>query len=257
MVAIKRKIITMILILFALAMFFSAFTIRADAASNIKKSKPKFVTGSCYYSNDTYKAVLKWKKVKGAKKYIIYRSTTKSGKYKKFATTKKTSLKKKSKGEFYYKVKAIKGKQGSKFSDPVHLFPAAGQIVSKMYVTVYYSGTKTTLWVVARNDSNKTMTLPASNASYSICLVDKNTGKVIKEYDVDNVEDYMKGTPITIAKGQDNSKNILVLSTPSAIRPGSGEEIVAKIKFKAGGNTFTLMVKENSISSSTVAAITK
>ena len=253
----KRRFTTILAILFALSMMLSAFTINADAAVNIKKVTPKFVTGSCYYANgSTCKAVLKWKKVKGATKYIVYRSATKSGKYKKFATTKKTSIKKKSKGEFYYKVRAISGKKKSKLSKPVHLFPARGQIVNKMYISMGF-GTKTTLWVVVGNDSKKMITLPASNASYSICLVKKSSGKVIKEYAVNNVEDYMNGTPATIAKGQDNSSDVLVLAAPGTISPGEGEEIVAKIKFKAGGKTFTLKVKEDSTFSSTVSAITK
>jgi fibronectin type 3 domain-containing protein len=53
---------------------------------------------------------LTWKKVDGAKKYVVYRATSKDGKYTKIATTTKTSYtnkKLKSGKTYYYKVKAI------------------------------------------------------------------------------------------------------------------------------------------------------
>ncbi len=53
---------------------------------------------------------LSWKKVDGAKKYVVYRATSKDGKYTKIATTTKTSYtnkKLKSGKTYYYKVKAI------------------------------------------------------------------------------------------------------------------------------------------------------
>ncbi|MCM1273183.1 MAG: fibronectin type III domain-containing protein [Clostridium sp.] len=55
------------------------------------------------------KAVIQWSKVTNAKKYVVYRATSKNGKYKKIATTTKTSFtdKKLKKGKtYYYKIKA-------------------------------------------------------------------------------------------------------------------------------------------------------
>ena len=54
---------------------------------------------------------VKWKKVKGATQYQVYRSTSKKGKYKKLATTKKTSYTdKKATGgkKYYYKIRVCK-----------------------------------------------------------------------------------------------------------------------------------------------------
>ena len=51
-----------------------------------------------------------WKKVKGAKQYVVYRATVKNGKYVKVATTKKlnfTNKKLKSGKTYFYKVKAV------------------------------------------------------------------------------------------------------------------------------------------------------
>ena len=253
----KRKT-ALLTILITLVMVFSAFSVDVNAASNIKKVKPKFVVSKCYYANGkTCKAVLKWKKVSGAKKYIVYRATSKKGKYKKFATTKKLSIKKKSKGEYYYKVQAVKGKKKSKMSDPVHLFPAAGQIVRRIDSSMIFGGTKTAFWVIAKNDSKKTMSFPSKNSAYTICIVNMDSGKVVKEYAVNNVEDYMNGTPLQIAKGQDNISDVLVVSTGGTIQVGPNEEIVVKIKFKAGGKSFVLTCKGDSALSSTVAAIKK
>lgn len=53
---------------------------------------------------------LTWKKTEGAKKYVVYRATSKNGKYTKIATTTKTTFtnkKLKSGKTYYYKVKAV------------------------------------------------------------------------------------------------------------------------------------------------------
>ncbi len=66
--------------------------------SSLKSAKKKQVT-------------VKWKKVKGATQYEVYRSASKKGKYKKLATTKKTSYTdKKATGgkKYYYKIRVCK-----------------------------------------------------------------------------------------------------------------------------------------------------
>lgn len=255
---VSRRKTAILTVLIAFVMMFAAFTTDVNAASNIKKAKPKFVVSQCYYANgQTCKAALKWNKVKGAKKYIVYRATSKTGKYKKFTTTKKLTVSKKSKGEYYYKVQAVDGKKKSKMSDPVHLFPASGQIVRRMVTSMNFGGTKTTLWVISKNDSKKTMIFPAKNSAYTICVVNKNTGEVVSEYAVDNVEDYMNGTPHKIAKGKDDSSDFLVVSTYGVIEPGIDEEIVVKAKFTAGGKTFVLSSREETTFTSTVSASKK
>lgn len=77
------------------------------------------------------KAVLKWKKVTGAKKYEVYKGTKKKGKFKKVATVKKTTytdkkVKKSKKNKYYfYKVRAIAKADGKivkgKFSKTVRI----------------------------------------------------------------------------------------------------------------------------------------
>lgn len=86
-----------------------------DTNLNSYYSSAKYVTCDC--ARPVVKATLKngkpklsWKKVTGAKSYVVYRATTKKGTYKKVATTKnlyyvnKTAKKNKT---YYYKVKAV------------------------------------------------------------------------------------------------------------------------------------------------------
>lgn len=85
--------------------FYGPFTsVKTATAPN--STKIKSLT-----SKKSKQAVLKWNKVKGASQYEVYRSTSKKGKYKKIATTKKTTYtdkKLKGKKKYYYKVRVSK-----------------------------------------------------------------------------------------------------------------------------------------------------
>ena len=75
-------------------------------ASSSKIAAPKDVKASV---SGTVNAKVKWSKVSGAKKYTIYRATSKKGKYKKVGTSQSTSFKNKNltRGKtYYYKVVA-------------------------------------------------------------------------------------------------------------------------------------------------------
>lgn len=91
----------------------SAPTVTAPKPVNVSLSKPKVTLkrGKKY-------AVIKYKKVKNAHGYEIYRSTKKKSGYKKVATTKKTSYKNKklkSRKKYYYKVRAYRTVNGKKY----------------------------------------------------------------------------------------------------------------------------------------------
>ena len=85
--------------------------ITASAYSKIVKATCDLHRPVVTAKNKAKKQVkLTWKKVPGAKKYTVYRATSKNGKYKKIATTTKLTYtnKKLKKGKvYYYKVKAI------------------------------------------------------------------------------------------------------------------------------------------------------
>lgn len=75
---------------------------------------PKATTITSIASPKSKQATIKWKKVKGATTYQVYRSTSKKGKYKKLTATKKTSYtdKKATGGKtYYYKIRV--GKKSS------------------------------------------------------------------------------------------------------------------------------------------------
>lgn len=91
----------------------SAPTVTDPMPVNVSLSKPKVTLkrGKKY-------AVIKYKKVKNAHGYEIYRSNKKKSGYKKVATTKKTSYKNKklkSRKKYYYKVRAYRTVNGQKY----------------------------------------------------------------------------------------------------------------------------------------------
>ena len=91
----------------------SAPAVTAPKPVNVSLSKPKVTLkrGKKY-------AVIKYKKVKNAHGYEIYRSNKKKSGYKKVATTKKTSYKNKklkSRKKYYYKVRAYRTVNGQKY----------------------------------------------------------------------------------------------------------------------------------------------
>lgn len=85
--------------------FYGPFTsVKTATAPN--STKIKSLT-----SKKSKQAVLKWNKVNGASQYEVYRSTSKKGKYKKIAATKKTTYtdkKLKGKKKYYYKIRVSK-----------------------------------------------------------------------------------------------------------------------------------------------------
>ena len=98
------------------------------AASRIGKVKTVKVA-----SYDYNKARISWSKVKGAKKYQIYRATKKSGKYRKVRTVSSKSRSCINSGlttgkTYYYKVRAVKGKKKGKFSKVRSVKPALKKV---------------------------------------------------------------------------------------------------------------------------------
>jgi len=109
----KTKTIKRILCITLMLFVAAAFMPTAQTWAASKPAKPKVSV-----SVTSNSVTLSWKKAKGAKKYQIYRSTSKNGKYKKIKTTKKLSYKNTglTKGKMYfYKVRSVSGKKKSKF----------------------------------------------------------------------------------------------------------------------------------------------
>ena len=110
----KAKKIKRMLCIVMLLFVATAFMPGAQTLAASKPAKPKVSV-----SVTSNAVTLTWKKAKGAKKYQVYRSTSKNGKYKKIKTTKKLSFKNTglTKGKMYfYKVRSLKGKKKSAFT---------------------------------------------------------------------------------------------------------------------------------------------
>ena len=111
-----KRFISIILatsLLLSISFCFSSTTYAASL------SAPKGMTA---YALSTGKITVKWNKAKSAKKYYVYRSASKDGKYKKVATvtkTKFTSSNLKKNTRYYFKVKSVSGSKTSKYSTAV------------------------------------------------------------------------------------------------------------------------------------------
>lgn len=86
----------------------------------IKSCKTKPATPSVSSVAGKKRVTIKWKKVTGATRYVVYRATAKNGKYKKIATLKSnrrsyTNTKLKSKKAYYYKVRVYRTVNGKNY----------------------------------------------------------------------------------------------------------------------------------------------
>ena len=153
----NKKIVkrSALLLLLFMSVFFILSPKTARAAS-LTKSTPK-ITKAYYIYNSVQ---LQWKKVTGAKKYKIYRrvmnpKTGKYGKWKYWAATAKTSIKKKATGDCQYRIIAVNGKKHSKWSAKKRIFAACAKILDK----TYESGGFVTIKVKITNKSGSPMGL--------------------------------------------------------------------------------------------------
>ncbi len=125
MIHVRNRIsnLKLILCLIIAFMVVVAFTPESTYAATVKPSKV-VITKASSYSHNTVK--ITWKKAKNAKKYQVYRATSKNGKYKLIKTTTSTSLKntKLTTGKkYYYKVRAVNGKKKGSFSSVKSVTP--------------------------------------------------------------------------------------------------------------------------------------
>ncbi len=115
------------------------------AAASVKPSK---VTISAAKSAGYNSVKVTWKKTKNAKTYQVYRATSKSGKYKKVATTKSLFYTNKSltTGKtYYYKVRGVNGKKTGSFSSVKSAKPSL-KATSKVTVSSVKSTSAKVSW---------------------------------------------------------------------------------------------------------------
>ena len=185
----KSRLLSLVLSLSLVASCFAILPGTADAKS-FTKSKTKITKNSAYLFN---KASLKWKKVKGAKKYQIQRARInpkkgKIGKWKKWKTTRKTSLVRKTSGDYKYRVRAVKGKKVSKWSGARRIFAANAKITSKHYEPPYLFnmyGAYMDFKVSIKNKSKSPMGFLDEEANYTFYAINTKTKKVLKKIRMD------------------------------------------------------------------------
>lgn len=170
----SRRFAAMLLaIVFTLVTVFSTATVPTYAATR----KPAQVKGLKVTAVSSSSLKITWKKAKYAKKYQIYRATSKNGKYKKVKTTTArsyTNKKLKSGKKYYYKVRAINGTKKGKFSAKKYATTkksskAAVKVdTAKKTVTIYakvngkYFTTSTRHLMINQTGGNKGMALLTS-----------------------------------------------------------------------------------------------
>jgi hypothetical protein len=179
-----KKLKSLFILIFILLIIPSHGTKAASLA------KPKLDVLSAYVNNAVY---LKWKKVKGAKRYEIQRAkvnpkkANKVGKWKKWKVTKKTSIKKKTSGDYKYRVRAIKGSQKGKWSKAKRIFAATGHITDIIYEE------PTTIWgipiegklnfrILIKNKTQSQMGFVKPGTQSTIYALDPQTGKTLKSW---------------------------------------------------------------------------
>lgn len=117
----KKYTVVLLLIILIFGTFLTACGVESYASKRITRLKTPLIESIGY---DKKGMGIVWKKVKGAKKYEIYKARIKDnkvGKYKKIKTVKSCSLdcySEKSKTRNRYKVRAVRGKLKSAFSKP-------------------------------------------------------------------------------------------------------------------------------------------
>ena len=194
----KGKLTKTVILPLTMLGFFLIFALVPSKVQAAGLAKPKLIKKSCTFANN--KVCLAWKKVKGAKKYQIFRAkvnpkTGKIGKWSKWTTTKKRSIKKKGTGDFRYRIRAIRGKKAGKWSKSVRIFAATGQITHLNYVepeilfgVTLHSG-RIEMRVLVTNKTKSPMgflesgsRIPTQGHLYAI---DKASGKVLKVWETE------------------------------------------------------------------------
>lgn len=226
------------------------WAIPVNAAKLSKKAKPKFVLKNCYYTQAG--VTLTWKKVKGATNYMVYCAAKKKGKYTAIQVVKGLTVTVPASGECYYKVLATRGRTKSKFSDPVHLFPAGGQIekseVSKKNDKTQfdYTDNETLYYVNIKNLIQNPMQFSQSGVYRFFA---RNTAtKKQQELSIGSLTE-----AVTIAPGSEGT--LVIKASKMQVTP-TGFSLVIRASFNVGSRQFVMDLTRDP-TMTTVPAVTK
>lgn len=162
----KTKCISSVFILVLLTLLFhSDVSAATDAPSKVE---PSILT----VSSSSLK--LSWKKSASAEKYIIYRSTSKSGTYKKIDSTSKLyyqDKKLKAGTRYYYKIRAFRKEKGQ------NLYSSYSKIVSKK---TKYAGSFVAKWKVA-GKTTQLIVVKATGTTAKVTMHQRNSKGIWKQ----------------------------------------------------------------------------
>lgn len=158
---------------FLIALFLLVFCTKADASVSTSNTAPAKVSPSI---STVSSSVLKltWKKSSLAEKYLIYRASSKSGTYKRIASTSKLSYKDKSLKAgtvYYYKIRVVRKVDGK------YIYSPYSKIISKRTKT---SGSFVAKWKVAQK-TNQLIVVKASGSTATVTMHQRNSSGVWKQ----------------------------------------------------------------------------
>ena len=117
-----RKRIGFIVFLLTFMFLFAMTPARKAQAASLGKPKYRMATFT------DGKVFLSWTRVKKAKYYQILRSTRKNGGYKVIGRTRNTSILAAANGNYYYRIRAVRGKTKGNMSAARHIFAVKGRV---------------------------------------------------------------------------------------------------------------------------------
>lgn len=175
-----------------LALFFLFFCLIASVsrpcdAASFTRTRPRLNIRSAYMNNAVY---LKWNKVGGAKKYEIQRAWVNPkrrntvGKWKRWAVTRNTSIRKRAVGDYRYRVRAISGNKTSLWSASKRIFGANGVITNVVYEKpmFYIFGGTLNFRVLITNRTQSQMGFVKTGSQSTIYAIDTGTNQVVKTW---------------------------------------------------------------------------
>lgn len=150
-----------------------AFSVAVPMEVSAATKTPAKVTVTAAKSTDYNTVKITWKKASGAKKYEVYRATSKNGIYKKQITTSKLSYTNSNLTtgkKYYYKVRAVNGKKKGKFSSVKSAVPVLKNVTAFKVASQSYSSCKIS-WAKVNGAKEYQLYRSTSNKSGSFKLI--------------------------------------------------------------------------------------
>ena len=205
---IKRMSVGLLLLL----MVFAVCQLGSADAMAASIGRPVINSHSAYMNDSIY---LQWSKAKGAKKYEIQRAKVsrkgKPGTWKKWAVTKKLSIKKKGSGDYIYRVRGVKGSKKGNWSGARRIFGANAVITQFIYEPARYFWESDSIYarILLSNKTTSDMGFVSSGyyfgAQGALYAVDSATGKAVRKWDARLYIGEIGGVAKTVQAGKQQS----------------------------------------------------